>query len=69
MYYYLLSLIVLGTAPLAEAEELEPFQALQAYSSLITSGAGHITEYSVWDEFGLQRWLEVQRLLGSRCRL
>jgi len=61
MCYYLFSLI-LGMIPLIRAEEPEYLQALRSYSSLITSGAGHITVYSVWDEFGLQKMAEAQRL-------
>ena len=59
MFHFLLPLM-LGMASLADG--LEPIQALQSYSRLITSGAGHVSYHSVWDELGLRKMAEAQRL-------
>ena len=57
--WYCLLLLALKMASLAG--EPEYLKALRSYPSLITSGAGHITVYSVWDEFGLQKMAEARR--------
>ena len=66
MYHYLLfSLMMLKTA---FAEEFKPLEVLQFYRFLVTSGAGHVTYRSWWDEFGNRKIAELELAMYGRIR-
>ena len=53
---------------LTEVAELKPLQALRSYSSLVTSGAGHITYQSWQDEFATRKIAELELAMYGRIR-